>query len=124
MFAFGPVTDPALHRRENVPLDPGNAAEMRLRRPIAWLDSVRAPLHVFEGASGPVSNVEDLRDLQRASANPQVHFHPVRGANHFSVLAPTNRLIARRILEDAAPGAKPEASLVFAADELDAPFRR
>lgn len=119
VFAFGPAADPADHRRENVPLDPGNAAEMRLRRPVAWLDSVRAPLHVFEGASGPVSNVEDLRALQAATRNPQVRFHPVRGADHFSVLAQTNRLIARRILEDAGP----TAAIVFAADELDAPFR-
>lgn len=124
VFAFGPVTDPALHRRENVPLDPGNAVEMRLRRPVAWLDSVRSPLHVFEGADGQVSNVDELRALQAATRNPQIHFHAVRGTDHFGVLAPTNRLIARRILDDARPEAGPTATLAFAADELDAPFKR
>ena len=124
VFAFGPAADPADHRRENVPLDPGNAREMRLRRPAAWLESVRAPLHVFEGASGPVSNVEDLRALQAATRNPQISFHAVPGTDHFGVLAPTNRLIARKILEDARAEAGPTTTLAFTADELDAPFRR
>lgn len=120
VFAFGPATDPAAHQRENVPLDPSNKREMALRRPIAWLDSVQAPLHVFEGASGRVSNVDELRDLQRATHNPQIHFHPVRGTDHFGVLAPTNRLIARKILDDTGP----TSTITFAEDELEAPFKR
>jgi len=38
--------------------------------------------------------------LSRASGNPLVHFHPVKGANHFSVLAPVSRLVASKILRD------------------------
>ena len=120
VFAFGPAADPAEHQRQNVPLDPTNKREMVLRRPIQWLDSVQAPLYVFEGASGPVSNVDDLRDLQGATHNPQIHFHPVRGADHFSVLASTNRLIARRIVDDTGP----TSTITFSADELDTQFKR
>jgi hypothetical protein len=114
------VTDPALHRRENVLLDPGNVREMALRRPVTWLDSVRSPLHVFEGASGPVGNVDELRAMQAATRNPQIQFHPVGGADHFSVLAPTNRLVARRILEDTGSA----ATMTFASKDLEVPFRR
>ena len=120
VFAFGPAADPAEHQRGNVPLDPTNEREMALRRPVAWLNSVRAPLYVFEGASGPVSNVDDLRQLQRATHNPQIHFYPVAGANHFSVLAPANRLIARKIAADTGPA----STITFTADEPDAPFKR
>ena len=119
-FAFGPAADPAEYQGEDVPLDPTNKREMALRRPVAWLDSVQAPLHVFEGASGPVSNLGDLRSLQRATHNPQLHFHPVVGANHFSVLAPTNQLIARKILDDVGP----TSNITFTTDELDALFQR
>ncbi len=119
-FAFGPVADPAEYQAEDVPLDPTNKREMALSRPVAWLDSVQAPLHVFEGASGPVSNLGDLRSLQHATQNPLIHFYPVAGSNHFSVLAPTNRLIARKILDDSGP----TSTIAFAPDELDAPFRR
>jgi hypothetical protein len=35
-----------------------------------------------------------------ASRNPQVRFHPVKGANHFSILAPVSRLVASKILLD------------------------
>lgn len=103
VFAFGPVTDPALHQRDNVPLDPGNKTEMALRRPIDWLGSVKGPLFIIEGADGPVSNIDELQAFRKASSNPQVHFLAVPGADHFSDLAPANRAIAAKILADTGP---------------------
>jgi hypothetical protein len=41
--------------------------------------------------------------MARASTNPKVHFLPVRGATHFSLLAPTTGLIAEKILGDDGP---------------------
>jgi len=38
--------------------------------------------------------------LSRASRNPLVHFHAVKGADHFSILAPVSRLVASKILRD------------------------
>lgn len=99
-FAFGPVTDPALHQRDSVPLDPTNKPEMALRRPIDWLSSVKSPLFIVEGTDGPVTNIDEWRAFQRASTNPNIHFVAVRGANHFSDLAPANRAIAAKILAD------------------------
>ena len=99
-FAFGPVTDPALHQRDNVPLDPDNKPEMALRRPIDWLGSVKSPLFILEGSDGPVSNIDELRAFEQANTNPQVHFVAIARANHFSDLAPANNAIAAKILAD------------------------
>ena len=41
--------------------------------------------------------------MRRTSTNPNLHFHEVPGKSHFSVLAPTNRLIAAKILKDTGP---------------------
>ena len=38
--------------------------------------------------------------MSGATKNPMVHFHTVKGANHFSILSPTNASIARKILAD------------------------
>ena len=115
VFAFGPVADPAEYPRDDVPLDPTNEREMNLRRPITWLDSVRAPLFLFEGASGRVSNINDLHKLEHATHNPNIHFEPVQGVDHFSVLAPTNQLIARKVQADTGT----TANIAFTRDELD-----
>lgn len=41
-----------------------------------------------------------LRAMAKASTNPKAHFIEVKNAAHFNVLAPTNELIARKILRD------------------------
>jgi hypothetical protein len=46
------------------------------------------------------------------------HFMPVTGADHFSVLAPTTRLIAKKVLCDDGP----ESNIAFTAEELKRPF--
>jgi hypothetical protein len=55
-----------------------------------------------------------LEAMARASTNPMVHFLPVNGASHFSILAPTNALIARKILADAGP----TTTIAFSEQEL------
>jgi hypothetical protein len=54
---------------------------------------------VIEGASAP-SNISAVTAMQRLSQNPALHFVSLAGASHFSVLAPSNELIARKILND------------------------
>ncbi len=44
--------------------------------------------------------LDSLQSMARASKNPQIHFIPVKGVNHFSILAPINELIAAKILQD------------------------
>jgi dipeptidyl aminopeptidase/acylaminoacyl peptidase len=98
VFSFGPVHDVGGYGPEFLPFDTSNPGELELRSPGHWLSSIRSPVFVFEGTGQ--GNVAALQLMARTSANPNVHFLPVRGADHFSVLAPTTRLIASKILRD------------------------
>jgi hypothetical protein len=52
--------------------------------------------------------------MQRNSSNPAIHFYRVRGADHFSILAPMTRLLAARVLRDRGP----VTNIEFNEDEL------
>jgi dipeptidyl aminopeptidase/acylaminoacyl peptidase len=98
VFSFGPVDDVSGYGREYLPFDTWNRREIEVRSPGRWLHSIRNPVFVFEGTSQ--GNLDSLQKMARTSTNPQVHFLTVKGATHFSVLAPTTRLIADKILRD------------------------
>lgn len=118
IFAFGPVDDVSGYGPEYLPCDTSNPREVELRSPGIWLASIKTPTFVFEGTAE--GNIDSLQAMARSSTNPKVHFLAVRGASHFSILAPTNRLIADKILRDDGPA----CSLTFAAEELSRPFAR
>ncbi len=100
VFAFGPADDVSGYGESSgfLPFNTKNEEEIKLRSPIHWLDSIESPTWVLEGTID--GNLESLLAMKRVSTNPQVHFLEVKGADHFSVLAPTNELIAKRILSD------------------------
>jgi len=52
--------------------------------------------------------------MAAASTNPKVRFLPVKGRDHFSILAPTNMKIARKILGDEGP----TTNIAFTKEEL------
>ena len=104
VFAFGPAAEARDYGVPGkfVPADLSQPEENKLRSPIAWLAGIQSPTWVLEGTEG---NVDALRDLAKASTNSRVHCVTIQGATHFATLAPTNELIARKILEDTgAPG--------------------
>jgi dipeptidyl aminopeptidase/acylaminoacyl peptidase len=119
VFSFGPVDDVSGYGSQFLPFNTWSSREVELRSPIHWLHSVRSPTFVFEGADQP-GNLAALQAMSAASANPLLHFHPVRGASHFSILEPTTRTIARKILSDAGS----VTSISFNAPELNQPFGR
>lgn len=102
VFAFGAVSNVRGYGQENLPFDISSRDEIDLRSPIKWLNAVRTPTYAFEGA-GPDSNIGELRIMSRANHNPQIHFHPVQGGDHFSILQPVTRLVAAKILADDGP---------------------
>jgi dipeptidyl aminopeptidase/acylaminoacyl peptidase len=112
-FALGPVEDVAGYGPKSLPFNLLDARERDLRAPGLWLHSIRRPMFVFEGTDE--GNVDSLQALERASNNPLVHFHLVKGANHFSLIAPLTRLLANKILLD--DGAT--TNLAFSGPELD-----
>jgi Fe-S cluster assembly iron-binding protein IscA/alpha/beta superfamily hydrolase len=118
VFSFGPVHDVLNYGPGYNPFALSDAKEVRLRAPGLWLHSVRSPTFVFEGTIG--GNVESLRSMARVSKNPKVRFLEVKGANHFNLLAPTNRLLAERVLRDTGSA----CNLDFTEEEVSKPFRK
>lgn len=102
IFSFGPVSDVRVYGQENLPFDISDRIEATLRAPVIWLDCITNPTFVFEGTGKP-SNISELVLLKRHNHNPSVHFQPVVGRTHFSVLQPISKLIAAKILDDAGP---------------------
>jgi acetyl esterase/lipase len=98
VFSFGPVDDVTGYGPEYCPFSMSDPAERELRAPSLWLHSVKCPTFVFEGTDQ--GNLDSLQIMSRLSKNPALHFHPVRGRNHFSLLDPVTRLLAGKILRD------------------------
>lgn len=118
VFSFGPVGNPAGYGGAFVYCDSKDAGEMELRSPERWVNTIKCPTFVFEGTSG--GNIADLREMSAASTNANVAYLPANGANHFSLLAPINKLIAERILKDTGN----ESNLAFTEVELAALFKK
>jgi len=100
VFSFGPVDDVSGYGEESgfVPVDLSNEQEVKLRSPGFWLSSIASPTWVLEGSDD--GNRISLLIMRMESKNPLAHFLEIKGADHFSVLAPTNELIAQKILRD------------------------
>lgn len=98
IFAFGPADVPTDHSREFLPFPTSNRQEIDLRSPIRWLQSIRNPTFVFEGVY--FGNISALTAMKQASTNNQLHFFPVKGANHVTVVGPVSKLLADKISRD------------------------
>lgn len=113
VFSFGPVDDILGYGgRFTEAVNAADAKEVELRSPGKWLHSIQSPTFVFEGTSD--GNLEALETMAKACTNPKGHFYPVKGADHFSVLAPVNALIAQKILKDTPD----ECNIAFTEAEL------
>lgn len=100
VFAFGPVDDVAGYGADSgfLPFDIKNAKEVELRSPIHWLAAVQSHTWVLEGSEE--GNIDSLHEMANNSSNLKLHFVEITGASHFSILAPTTELIAKKILAD------------------------
>ena len=103
VFAFGPVgvISSYGYSSDFLPVDFSqyDEQEVQLRSPAYWLQSAQGVVYIIEGTSSP-SNIKSLNMMQRLSTNSALHFIAVPNANHFSVLAPSNAVIAGEILKD------------------------
>ena len=120
VFAYGLAADVAGYGEDSgfLPFDLHNRQEVKLRSPVYWLCSVQSPVWVFEGTRQ--SNISSLRAMARKSTNPKAHFIEIKGADHFADLAPTNELIAKKILQDTGE----TSNLTFSADEVNQNFEK
>jgi dipeptidyl aminopeptidase/acylaminoacyl peptidase len=118
VFCFGPVDTPDRYPDEYVPFQRKGPREMEVRSPGEWMHCVKTPTFVIEGEKQ--GNAECLRLMARNTSNPELHFLTVRGATHFSVLQPVNRLLAQKVMEDAGPSCQ----ITVTAAELNGLFGR
>lgn len=116
-FAFGPVASPAQYGEDMYPLGVTDKAEIRLRSPVYWLDSVRSPVFVLEGNGQGNADMVEL--MHKQTSNPHIFFGIAPGASHFSILAPATELIAKRIIADTGP----QANLGITQADLDGLMR-
>ncbi|MCA9292519.1 MAG: alpha/beta fold hydrolase [Phycisphaerales bacterium] len=94
VFSFGPAAEFADYGDRDWPFDVRDEREFQLRSPVHYLDSIASPTYVFEGEHGRSA---ELMRLDEATANPNVHFLVLEDGDHFSPLAPVNRLLARMV---------------------------
>ena len=101
VFALGAVDDVARYGADSgfLPFDVSNEKEVEVRSPIHWLSGVKSPTYLIEGATGQ-GNIESLRAMQAANSNSKIQFLPVDGGDHFSIIAPVNRVLAQKIVAD------------------------
>ena len=99
VFAFGPVEDPAGYGRKVLPYDLKEAQEQRLRAPIQFLEDISCTTLVMEGEEGNADSLEALRKKNQ-NRNGKLSFTVAKGADHFTILGPTNALLAGKILQD------------------------
>lgn len=97
VFASGAAEEAAGYGTESIPCNLYDDDERNMRAPIMWLDSIRCPVYVFEGAHRS-GNVDSLYAMQRATDNDRIEFHAVAGHDHFSILDPLTQLLADQIM--------------------------
>ena len=98
VFAFGPSANAAGYDKKNLNFDLANPKEFELRSPENWLDCIHSPTFVFEGTAE--GNIDSLKHMADRTKNPMLHFFPIDGATHFTVLAPMTQRIASKIETD------------------------
>ncbi len=96
VFALGPAASMSLYGGDLVYCDPEDRQEMRLRSPIHWLNSVKTPMYVFEGADQV--SVDLFWFMQLINSNDNLKFFKVPGHDHFTVIAPLTELLAAQIM--------------------------
>ncbi|WP_197528861.1 alpha/beta hydrolase family protein [Aeoliella mucimassa] len=99
VIAFGPIDDVRGYGPDSLAFDFDDLDEATMRAPICWLHCIKNPTYVIEGAEGR-SNVDCLKTMEEASENPLIKFVPVERHDHFSTLAPLNRVIAKQLVND------------------------
>lgn len=97
VFALGPVAALEHYGGAFTYCDPSNEREMELRSPIHWLDGVARDTYVIEGARN--GNWESIQLMKDESRNPRIRFFAAPGHDHFTILAPLNELLAKKIVD-------------------------
>jgi dienelactone hydrolase len=87
----------------NTPYDPRSEAESVLRSPIYFAAALYCPTFYFEGEdSAYVGDASRMQEVAAQAGRPFKAF-AVEDGDHFNILAPLTRLVARKVVQDAGP---------------------
>ncbi|CAM4003800.1 hypothetical protein COSO111634_30895 [Corallococcus soli] len=107
---FRTQLDVSVHGKTGTALDRATGPELWMRNPVSFVESLRVPTQIIEGAEE--GNTGAFEPLRKAAKGAPLSFLAVPGATHFSVLAPVTELLARKLAE--APAEAPAVSLTDA----------
>lgn len=96
VFAFGPIEKVSGYG-DYTYWNITKRAEVRIRSPRYWLDSIATPTYVFEGVHR--SNADALKVMADINKNDKIRFMLVPGHDHFSLLGPINEMLAKQIIK-------------------------
>ncbi len=113
VFCFGAVDDIRYHNNSQFTFDTNKEEEYEMRSPIHWLEDIKKPTFLIEGSEG---NGTNLKRIQEATDNENIHCYVLEGADHFAPLGPITPLLAEKILADT--GAT--SSITITQEELEA----
>lgn len=87
----------------NTPFPYRDERERRLRTAVNFVDTLRVPTWYFEGADSLYSGeAEHMEALAQAAGTPYRAF-TIAGGDHFNIVAPIARMLARKLAEDTGP---------------------
>jgi membrane associated rhomboid family serine protease/dienelactone hydrolase len=123
-FAFGGAPD--MHKLllagayNNTPFDSKNAQEARLRSATLFTPAIRRPTFYFEGEDSTFN--QDAGEMAERAKRAQAPFQAfmIKDGNHFDILDPITRLVARKILQDNGD----ECTITFSAEEVQKAFAK
>lgn len=95
VIALGPTTIQAMS--EHTPIIKESAKELRLRDPLHYLPTIKTPTLIIEGLRDWGNGAYLFEEASRQ--NPKVTTLSVPECDHFSVIAPVNEHLAKRLAE-------------------------
>ncbi|RKH08514.1 peptidase [Corallococcus sp. CA053C] len=96
-YAFGPVEDVSGYGHYVPLLGRVTGPELWMRNPVSFVEHLRVPTQVIEGADR--GNTGAFEPLRTAAKSAPLSFLEVPGATHFNVLAPVTELLARKLMD-------------------------
>jgi alpha/beta superfamily hydrolase len=115
-FAFGPIATPVRNYMAAVGVQVRSQEDLDRRAPVRFLNAVATPTFIVEGEDG---NAKAFAAMRAATTNPNLRFHLVPRATHFTVLGPVSAIVAKQILKDTGP----TPAIVLNDADLAAPFK-
>lgn len=107
---FGAIGDPADYGEGNEKHTNSSPKERSLRAPINFLKYIEIPTFILGGEG---SDEESILEMKKVTKNKNIRFSVIKGADHFNVLWPVNKLIAEKITKGSLDIKDSEMQLAF-----------